>query len=437
MTMQYTGYICGNFTSKSSVIDLLSIDEEWQPIVKSEEERFAGYRLYQQDYYDFCYLHGDDLNGGIRRHILPLDKWVDMEVGAPNESHLCRVHIVSVELYQAPFNMVLFSIRVEITTTAIGDILEVMNKLRYASRYAVDSTTRSFFEVAIKPILCIYDKYGIYRNAQFDPNDGAMCRMLVEHNNKFRVFQVIAVDEQGWREGDTDKVLFELGSMSRVGSCRIDDIFSPSDLFFRRTIDAGRIDIFSNWKGLALNDTYTMVGYEVSKEIREYQLECIFEMFYVSQLFVKNYLVRLNNNFKTYLGDNYFKLNRKSANKLQNRYDEFECKCWFDTVTYSMLPTEIYLSMGRAMGVEREKARLYETIMRQNMKREKLSDQRMNRLLFFMTCLTMSSAIWDACCLLNEMYPFGDAIDSHVGFRIVTYALLFIIFVIMYVSRKR
>ena len=431
--MQYIGYLCGNFTCNSNIIDFNAIDPRWQTITKTTEQRLVGQRLFQRDYYNFCYHQGDDLNSGIRRHIINIDQEIEINISTPNCARKCPIRIVSVECYQAPFSVVLFSIRVEITTSDIDDILNVMNRLRYTSRYANDPSTDPFREIALKPILDIYIQYGIYKSNSSDVNDRAMCRHLAEHNNKFRIFQVISLDENGWKNGDTDSVLFELGSMSHIGASHADDIFSPSPLFFRRTIDGGLIDIFSNWKGLALNDTFTMVGYEVSKEIREYQLECNFEMFYISQLFTKNYLIRLNNNFRKFLGDNDYKLSRSNANKLENRYNEFECKCWHQTVSYSTLPAEIYHSMGKAMDIKEEKDQLLSTILRQNSKREKQSDQRMNRLLFFMTCLTMSSAIWDACCLLNEMYPFG----SHAGFRIVTSILLILICLIMYISRKR
>jgi ABC-type Na+ efflux pump permease subunit len=88
------------------------------------------------------------------------------------------------------------------------------------------------------------------------------------------------------------------------------------------------------------------------------------------------------------------------------------------------------------MGISVEKERLYEKIMRQNQKREKLSDQRMNKLLLFMTVLAMSSAIWDACCLIEGMYSF-DLHQSQLFIRIVTYVVLFVIFIIMFLNYRR
>jgi hypothetical protein len=178
------------------------------------------------------------------------------------------------------------------------------------------------------------------------------------------------------------------------------------------------------------------MGHNVPKEIREYWIEVIFKMLYTSQMFVKMYLTRLNKNFRIYLGDNNQKLNRNVANKLQNRYDEFECKCWFDNVAYSMLPCEIHTIIGRTMEISVEKERLYEKIMRQNLKREKMSDQRMNKLLFFMTMLAMSSAIWDACCLVEGMYPF-DPHESQIFIRVITYVVLFVILIVLLTSNRR
>lgn len=430
----YTGFICGGFTTTVEPTSLETIDSRWQRVKKSFSERAAGHRMYVPAFYDFCYHTGNDRNTGLRRYRLNVDADITMPVSGTDRS--LPVHIGEVEFSFAPFSVAIFSARFDIDTDNIDDLITVVNKLRYVSLYVSDSSLDEFRKLAITPILKVYGECGVYRNEGFNPEDSNSCRFLVENNNKFRIFQIASVDDVVWNSKDIDNILFELGSMSRIGVNNPNDLFSPSQDYFQRTMEAGRIDIFNNWKGLALFDTFTMMGHGVPKEVRDYWIEVIFKMLYMSQMFVKMYLTRLNKNFRMYLGDNNQKLNRNVANKLQNRYDEFECKCWFDNVAYSLLPCEIHTIIGRSMEISIEKERLYEKIMRQNLKREKMSDQRMNKLLFFMTMLAMSSAIWDACCLVEGMYPF-DPHESQIFIRIITYVVLFVIFIVLVTSSRR
>lgn len=442
--MVYTGFICGGFTAfkgvksmggnvNSQTLRLDEIDARWQPAVKSAEQRTAGHRLYAPEFYDFCYHCGNDPNTGLRRYVI--DANVDLKLDVPGTDRKLPVRVGELEVCLAPFSVMMFSVRFDIDTDNIHDLISVVNKLRYVSMYVNDRSLDEFRKVAIDPIMKVYNECGTFRNKGFNVDDPASCRFLVENSNKFRLFQIASVSDNEWLNGDVDHTLFELGSMSRIGVVNPNDLFSPSKEYFQRALEAGRIDVFNNWRGLALYDTFTMLGHEVSKDVREYWIECNFKMLYTSQMFVKMYLTRLNKNFRMYLGNNYLSMDRNAANKLQNRYDEFDSKCWFDTVAYSKLPNEIYGIMGCSMEITVEKERLYDKIMRQNLKREKLSDQRMNKLLLFMTLLAMSSAIWDACCLVEGMYPF-DPGESQLFIRVVTYIVLFVIFVVMFVNRR-
>ena len=69
---------------------------------------------------------------------------------------------------------------------------------------------------------------------------------------------------------------------------------------------------------------------------------------------------------------------------------------------------------------------------------EKRADNRMNSLLFFMTCLTMASTIYDTCCLLQELLPYEDAVGSTVlGFRLVASVMLTIVLAALLIYRTK
>ena len=75
-------------------------------------------------------------------------------------------------------------------------------------------------------------------------------------------------------------------------------------------------------------------------------------------------------------------------------------------------------------------------IEQENTQREKNDDGRMNKLLFFLTCITIISVIWDASCLANELYPFSSYWETKVmGYQVVTYSIILIVLVAIIINR--
>ena len=94
--------------------------------------------------------------------------------------------------------------------------------------------------------------------------------------------------------------------------------------------------------------------------------------------------------------------------------------------------------MDDAFDIVRDKSEMQHMLLQENQRREEAADKRMNNLLFFMTCLTIFSAVWDLGCLLDSMYPFEISIGSTmIGFRIVTTVLLLITVLFALVNRFR
>ena len=162
----YTGFICGGFTTTVEPTSLETIDSRWQRVKKSFSERAAGHRMYVPAFYDFCYHTGNDRNTGLRRYRLNVDADITMPVSGTDRS--LPVHIGEVEFSFAPFSVAIFSARFDIDTDNIDDLITVVNKLRYVSLYASDSSLDEFRKLAITPILKVYgDTYkvqcGVYR----------------------------------------------------------------------------------------------------------------------------------------------------------------------------------------------------------------------------------------------------------------------------------
>ena len=415
--MKYTGFLCGAFSTKGDFVPT----DGWNSVIASAEEMEISSSFYYPEFVDFNY--GANKNS-ISRFIFPIGQDIPVRVGRGVNEHNVNTFVDSVTLYQAPFGLTLFSIRIDLDCEN-NDVTAVTSKLRNVSSIGNDNTM--FADVVLDPIMKVWLKYS---PSAGKGNDVPRCYgRLVEHGNKLKLFQIADICTSEWNSTDTDKLIFELGTLAPIGSYDPEKDFSPSRKYFDKTIEENSISVFNNWKGLALFDSFTLLGHDITEWNKENWIQSYFGMIYISELFIKFYLFRLNNDFR---------INHERADKLLEQFDEFEYSCWFDHVSYNFLPRMIHRAMENSLEILPEKQRLYQMIAQQKDKREKNDDQRMNNLLFYLTLFTTFSMVWDASSLVNEMYPFETYIGSHIeGFRMVSYSLLLFVLVLIIITRFR
>ncbi|MBO5894825.1 MAG: hypothetical protein J6Q33_03440 [Alistipes sp.] len=428
--MQYTGILCGNFSSAGRCLTPTTVDAAWRYKVKTPEERALGHRYYYPKFYDMCFGDRDRGIEGIERYEMTINKEVELT--------LCqRTHKFTVdrlELYICPFNVVLYSIMVSMSSQSHNDITLVMSKLRnFTGVDYANGTLKPFIEVAIKPIMRLCDSVQLSgRDAQMK---GAYDAMLL-YGNKFKLFQVVALDDEKTKSMDSDMLIYEFGTLTRIDNHDMSAPEAPSEEYLEKIVKTNRISVFNDWKALALFDTFTMMGQRLSEGTIRNWVDNYFGMIYLYGIFVKVYLFDLNNNYDSSL-KNCFAM-RKSM--MSEMYDMFEGKHYFPDISYNFLPRMVNTQIQEALEIAPEKSRIYERIERQNMLREKRVDSRMNNLLFFISSLTMFSAIWDAACLVNEMYPFSKYLETpEMGFRSVfsIFVLLALLCLALVIRRRR
>ena len=403
--MKYIGFLCGAFSSKH----INPSDPHWERVVMKEADRQMSSRFYYPEFVDFCFGQSEN---SIIRYVMKINKLVKVNVGCSEEEIIINVGIKELNYYQAPYDLCIFSIRVEIDAPG-NDITKALSRLRIVDD--IECFNKEFTDIALEPIRKIYQSTRQTKSIIESKNDEFCYTSLVEYGNKFKIFQIVVVDDL-LKCDDVDRLLFELGTVSPIGSYNPNDEYSPSKSYLDKIIKDGTVSVFNNWKALSLFDTYTMLGCRISDRIVSNWIDNYYGMLYISELFVKFYLFRLNNKFR---------YQHLDAEKLLLQFNEFEYSCWFDNVSYNFLPRIMHHSMENGLEIITEKQRLYQMISYQKDNREKLNDQRMNNMLFYLTLFASFSMIWDASSLFNEMYPYEIYVGSNIqGFRLVAYALL-------------
>ena len=417
--MKYTGFLCGAFSTRQSVV----ADADWRAVTMTEAERSKACNYYYPEFVEFsegCSAHS------MRRYEKRIDQRIPISVGYAHTAREVEVNVAHITLYQAPYGMALFAIRIDMESEG-NDITAVVSRLRSVD--GLFQQNAAFASAVLDPLMAIYRRYAQRSGEVAGLPDSSEYYRLVEYGNKFKVFQIAISEEDEWVAASSDKLLFELGTLSPIGSYNPDDEYSSSDSYFNKIIGEGKVSVFNNWKALSLFDTFSILGHRISATYVENWVENYFGMLFVNELFVKFYLFRLNNEFRN---------SQKGAEELLDQFNDFEYKCWFDNVSYNFLPRLIHRSMEQGLEVLSEKQRLYQMIERQKENRQKRNDQRMNNLLFYLTLLTTLSTIWDASSLCNEMYPYEHYVGSSIGgFRLVGYSMMLVVLLLVLTMRFR
>ncbi len=400
--MKYIGFLCGGFSTKG---EAHCLDDLWTKEMFPEEKLRECGNFYLPEFVRFNLDSGAAGFDTMSRFSMKVDRTVNMPV---------PVSIPELKLYLMPFNMALFAIRVEIESDDVNDITAAAATMRNLSKAA---SVAGFADAVFAPLRKTYQILTGKDDSTFS------CSKLVENGNKLKLFQIALIDSDIDKVEDKDVLLFELGTVAPIGSYDEKSLYSASESYFDKLLSENKLSIFNNWSCLGLSDTLTILGENCPEWLVGNWIKDYFGMIYIWQLYRKNYLFRLTRNFR---------FDKRDPEMLIKESFEFEKKCSFNIISYNFLPEEFSRCVEHGLRIEEDKEVLYHLLEQENTAREKDSDTKMNYLLFFMTCLTMFSAIYDTCCLFDELFQY----DNHMaGFRLMTSLMAFCILAAMLIYR--
>ncbi len=403
--MKYIGFLCGGFSVKAGRRDLNGL---WTEEVFTEQIIHEYESYYLPEFVRFN-LNPDAVEfGSMSRYHMPVGKTIDLGV---------QVTVPELKLYLMPFNMALFAVRVEIESGDINGITKALSLMRNPLKL---EALEGFREIVLEPLKKTW-------HLLIGEEDSFDCSKLVEDGNKLKIFQIALLEKGTDKVDDKEVLLFELGTVAPVGSYDAKAIYSASEIYFAKLLKENKLSIFNNWSCLSLLDTLTILSDEYPEWLVKNWVNDYFGLIYIWQLFRKNYLLRLTRNFR---------FEKQDPGKLIRESYEFEKLCSFNLISYNFLPEEFKKHVEHGLSIEEDKQVLYHLIESEDSAKEKKADAKMNYLLFFMTCLTVFSTIYDACCLFNEIYPYEANIGSNMsGYRLFASAMLTVILLVVLLNR--
>lgn len=427
-------YLCGHLNTSKSADEVESSDSRWErEILEEAEYRNIG-NFYYESFVDSLFEVKQHKQHGVYGGTAHLTMKLDMPCKL-NHAKLGKdgweFTVSQLHLFFFPYDIRLFAIEIEETENCDPNRLTQAHLLlRDVNCYEeITDQGRTLLDApqyieAIQPLLkiceIIDDRGEVTHKPQYSD--------LVRTGNKLKAFQIIGANEF------SDELLFELGTMSRIG-CVNDHTQpdSPSTSYFNEIISNNTISAFQNWKALALFDTFTIIRKDGNAGGLWLWRDSYFRLIYIHALYQKTLLFVVNNLFRSDAA------NGECATLLQQMKEQ---EHWyaFTNISYNFLPQIIYNAIDRGLEIASEREQLHHYLVQEAERQESLRERHIGKLLTALTLLAVLSALYDGTSLIREVAGFETGSCPHKwiagGFSIVV-VLIFLIWLLTYYRRKK
>ena len=316
---------------------------------------------------------------------------------------LCKLH-----LFFFPLDILLFAIEIDDTGTELDNLTAAHFSLM--GYWDADSFTNKELSKLMTPLTQ-------YLNT-------ANGKTLTKDGNKLKLFQTIKISASSIE----DDLLYELGTSSPVGCVKhgVRPDMKPSDSYFNAIIIENEVSTFDNWKGLALMDSFTMLGKEDSFKENDCNY-LYFPLIYLRCLFEKTFCFSRNNAYRE---------DDKEKNKtLPEEIEMMERFYFYDNISYNFQPNLLYKAMSKGLGIKEERVELSKQIKERTKqakdKKKEEEESRRDLITLGLSIFAVFSVAWDLCSIIKDAYT--DREESLPAQIIFPIAIFFIIMLSIYI----
>lgn len=320
-----------------------------------------------------------------------------------------QLDIVCLHIFVFPLNTLIYAIEIDDTGS---DLNELTMSHSLLSTWAWDKGANIFSK-----------ETKVELSASLKPLDGIAfnknCSVLKNEGNKLKIFQCIKVSH----ELMNDETLYEIGTSSPIGCVKKDGFLTPSESYFQDIMHENTVSAFKNWKGLALMDTFTMLGLE--KSFKEDDANFVyFPLIYLRCIFEKSFCFTRNTAYRK--GGNSEDIVKEISN--MERY------YFYDNISYNFLPNLIYKAMAKGLGIQEERVEITKQI-KERAKAEKDTrikdvENKRNLIGFILAFFAIFSVAWDLC----SMFTTAASIPESESNTRSVFAIAFIVLAIVVIT---
>jgi hypothetical protein len=168
--------------------------------------------------------------------------------------------------------------------------------------------------------------------------------------SKLKVFAVYDIEKQPHVQSASDlrNLLFEMGTVSKLGSVSSNAHYAPSSDYYSKIESENFFSAFKNYEMLALLDSFSVLGFENYKNLEDkdfYTFNTWFKTYfsmYIFTLYIRYSLYRHNVHF------------REDPLKQRDEFKDFLVQYNLRHISFNFLPNLIFEHMRKAMLIDEE-----------------------------------------------------------------------------------
>ena len=215
--------------------------------------------------------------------------------------------------------------------------------------------------------------------------------------SKYKLFMILNVPDA--KDNHTiSNILFDIGTLSRFGSAVATTYDSMDKNYIEQLVKSNSISVYNNWKGLALLDTFTVVGNGIG-------------MFVYNNYYYGIYLYSL------FIKYSLFKFNYEIADLDEDRRSQFQdflTKYYYNFISYNFLPSEIFNRLKISLDIDRELKLMNEKVELVGRQIQEEQQDRTNKILGIVTVLSSLSSA-------QPVYDYLLIGQKYLGWEVALY----------------
>jgi len=236
--------------------------------------------------------------------------------------------------------------------------------------------------------------------------------------SKFKLFNVVEIEATSQDVPDIDYLLYDLGCCVPIGSAKGLTAFAPTDSYFQQIMHH-KIDVFRNWRALALFDSFTCIGTSIiENEGKRMTWGDTYHNLYIYRLFLKFALFQYNS-----ITD--------EPVQLKTRFEHFLNIYNLEHISYNFLPNIIYNQIGKGLNLPEELKFFRDRISNLSQEIEQNERKRINKLLSIVSVITFLTGLSPILIYINIIKDFLNIHPSWIFYTLLSLFILGIALVII------
>jgi hypothetical protein len=243
--------------------------------------------------------------------------------------------------------------------------------------------------------------------------------------SKLKTFTIINSDNS---LEDPDQLLIDVGTAQLARNHKNKHTPRNSEEMLQELKKTNIISVYSNWKALALFDSFTVAGHGLSDLSKTWGTTYL--LIYIHCLKMKFYLFFVNADLSNFRGIG------KNPKKLRAKFTEFITNNNFFSISYNILPNKIYRTMHLSLEISNEVKELEKKIATMNMIINEQYEKRLNRLIFLLALLGVVSVIFHASEFIMKVFSISEHYYPHLGTSIAGTVIIIVAAYFLLLRRK-